>query len=154
MNGRLPEPAPSSPLGTAVDGPPRLLIGMRERRLYVLRPERIEYIESRGNYVTFHADGGEHVSRDSVKRLSDALAGNGFVRIGRSLLLNVAAIIYAQRMERGAYAFTLASGSCLRSGAMYRKEILRVLPLEAGGACASRGRDGTAGFERESAANE
>jgi DNA-binding LytR/AlgR family response regulator len=79
--------------------------------------------------VQFHVGASEYISRDSVKRLSSALAGCGFVRIGRSLLINISAIVYAQRVGRGTFAFTLWSGSCLRSGSSYRKLILRVLPL-------------------------
>jgi DNA-binding LytR/AlgR family response regulator len=110
-------------------GTPTLLVGEREHRLYVLKLDKIDYIESEGNYVKFHVGNAEYISRDSVKRLSTALAGSGFVRIERSLLINVRAILFAQRLGRGSYAFTLGSGSCLRSGAKYREEILRVIPL-------------------------
>ncbi len=108
---------------------PRLLVGERQHRLYVLDPEKIEYIESHGNYVRFHIGDTDYISRDSVKRLAGTLADRGFVRIERSLLLNLRAILYAQRVGRGTYSFTLVSGSCLHSGATYRHEILRVLPL-------------------------
>ena len=64
-----------------------------------------------------------------MKRLADELAALGFIRIERSLLLNVRSILYAQRVGRGTYAFTLSSGSCLYSGATFRHEILRALPL-------------------------
>jgi two-component system, LytTR family, response regulator len=97
--------------------------------MYLLEPERIDYIESHGNYVKFHFENADYLARDSVKRLSDVLAGCGFVRIERSLLLNIRAILYVQRLGRGTYAFTLTSGLCLHSGARYRHVILRVLPL-------------------------
>jgi DNA-binding LytR/AlgR family response regulator len=106
-----------------------LLIGERDRRLYVLRPEKIDYIESDGNYVKFHVGNTEYITRGSVKRLATTMAGSGFVRIERSLLVNVRAISYLQRAGRGTYAFTLVSGACLHSGAKYRDQILRVLPL-------------------------
>jgi two-component system, LytTR family, response regulator len=109
--------------------PLEVLVGEREHRLYVLEPEGIEYIESQDNYVKFHSGGVAYISRDSVKRLAAVLSGSGFVRIERSLLLNVRAIVYAQRAGRGTYSFTLLSGSVVRSGQKYRAEILRVLPL-------------------------
>jgi DNA-binding LytR/AlgR family response regulator len=108
---------------------PSLLVGEREHRLYILKPEKIDYVEAHGNYVKFHVARAEYISRDSVKRLSMSLAESGFVRIERSLLVNISAISYAQRAARGTFAFTLLSGACLRSGSSYRERILRVLPL-------------------------
>lgn len=107
----------------------RMLVGERERRLYLLAPGEIDYIESRGNYVEFHADALVYISRDSIKRLSRELAASGFMRIQRTLLLNIQSIVYAQRVGHGTYAFTLSTGMRLRSGAKYRQEILKVLPL-------------------------
>jgi DNA-binding LytR/AlgR family response regulator len=108
---------------------PGVLVGERERRLYLLAPEEIDYIESRGNYVEFHAEGVVYISRDSIKRLTQALADSGYIRIQRTLLLNIQSIVYAQRVGHGTYEFTLSSGDRLRSGAKYRQEILRILPL-------------------------
>jgi len=107
----------------------KVLVGERERRLYPLSPGEVDYIESRGNYVEFHVEDLVFISRDSIKRLSQALAQSGYVRIQRTLLLNVQAIVYAQRVGHGTYAFTLRSGARLSSGARYREEILRILPL-------------------------
>jgi DNA-binding LytR/AlgR family response regulator len=108
---------------------PQILIGERERRFYVLKPDKVDYIESHGNYVKFHAGKTEYICRDSVKRLAGVLADSGFIRIERSLMLNTRAILYVQRMGRGTYSFTLLSGACLHSGAAFRDDILRVLPL-------------------------
>lgn len=108
---------------------PRMLVGERQHRLYVLDADKIDYVESHGNYVKFHVGRCDYIARDSVKRLAAALAARGFVRIERSLLVNLRAIEYAQRLGRGTYAFTLVSGACLHSGSTYRREILRALPL-------------------------
>jgi two-component system LytT family response regulator len=116
---RVADSLPASPL----------LVGERQHRMYLFKPERVEFIEAHGNYVSFHVTNNEYLSRDSLKRLAGALALCGFVRIERSLLVNIRAIHYAQRVGRGTYAFTLLSGACLYSGATYRDEILRVLPL-------------------------
>ena len=105
---------------------PNLLVGEREHGLYVLKAPQVEHIEADGNYVKFHVDGAEYIGRASIKRLSAQLANSGFVRIERSLWLNVRAIPYVQRTSHGRYAFTLISGECVNSGAKYRSEILRV----------------------------
>jgi two-component system LytT family response regulator len=108
---------------------PLFLIGERERRLYPLEPEHIDYIESVGNYVAYRVANTQYTARESIKRLATVLRPVGFVRIERSLLLNVRAIAYAQPNGRGTFAFTLVSGARLDSGHTYRDTILATLPL-------------------------
>jgi two-component system LytT family response regulator len=108
---------------------PKFLIGEHLHRLYPLELSKIDYIESDGNYVTIRSGGAEYLSRDSLKRLSVALSDQGFVRIGRSLLVNIGAVSYVEVAGHGSYAFTLACGACLHSGVRYRDRILRALPL-------------------------
>ncbi len=110
---------------------PRFLVGERQRRLYPLDPMSIDYIEADGNYVTLRAGKLEYLSRDSIKRLSTQLAELGFIRIERSLLVNAAAVSYAEVAGHGTFALTLNSGVCLHSSAAYRNSILRIIPLPA-----------------------
>jgi DNA-binding LytR/AlgR family response regulator len=91
----------------------------------------IDYIEADGNYVTLRAGKVEYLSRDSIKRLSTQLAELGFIRIERSLLVNAAAVSYAEVAGHGTFALTLNSGVRLHSSAAYRDSILRVIPLPA-----------------------
>jgi DNA-binding LytR/AlgR family response regulator len=108
---------------------PRLLIGEREHRLYPLDPQKIDYIQSDGNYVSIRVNNTAYISRDSIKRLEVALAQFGFIRIERSLLVNIRAVLYAETAGRGRFAFTLASGARVQSSASYRDAILKALPL-------------------------
>lgn len=108
---------------------PLLLVGEREHRLYPLDPFAIDYVQSAGNYVTYHLAGVEYIARESIKRLGVVLAPAGFVRIERSLLLNVRAVAYAEPVGHGSFAFTLVSGARLHSGHAYRDTILAALPL-------------------------
>ena len=117
--------------GPAPPNPPRFLVGERQRRLYPLDPKSIDYIEADGNYVTLRAGKVEYLSRDSIKHLSTELAGFGFVRIARALLVNAAAILYAERAGHGIFALTLTSGACLHSSAAYRDSLFRAIPLPA-----------------------
>ncbi|MDP9064954.1 MAG: LytTR family DNA-binding domain-containing protein, partial [Pseudomonadota bacterium] len=110
---------------------PIFLVGERQRRLYPLDPNTVDYIEADGNYVTLRQGALEYISRDSIKRLSAALADVGYVRIERSLLVNIRAVVYAEMAGHGTFAFTLRSGVCLHSSAAYREAILHILPLPA-----------------------
>lgn len=120
-----------SDLGRTLPDAPRFIVGERQRRLYPLDPRSIDYIEADGNYVTLRAGKVEYLSRDSIKRLSTQLAGLGFIRIERSLLVNAAAVSFAEVAGHGTFALTLASGACLHSSAAYRDSILRIIPLRA-----------------------
>jgi DNA-binding LytR/AlgR family response regulator len=107
----------------------KMIIGEREHRFYPLNAEAIEYIESDGNYVTIRTGNSKYISRDTIKRLAVDLAGLGFVRIERSLLVNIRAVLHLESAGRGAFAFTLSSGACLHSSPSYREAILNVLPM-------------------------
>jgi two-component system LytT family response regulator len=122
------QPAPS-PAGASGTSGPLFLIGEREHRLYPLDTFDIDYVQAAGNYVTYHRAGVEYIARESIKHLEAALAPMGFVRIERSLLLNLRAIAYAQPIGRGSFVFTLTSGVSLHSGHAYRDMILAALPL-------------------------
>jgi DNA-binding LytR/AlgR family response regulator len=105
------------------------LIGEKDRRLYPLHPRNIDFIESDGNYVNFRTTNADYISRDSIKRLTAILSHMGFVRIERSLLLNLHAVEFVEPAGHGTYAFTLTSGTVLQSSATYRDEILHAMPL-------------------------
>jgi two-component system, LytTR family, response regulator len=120
---------------------PFILIAEREQRLYPIQPRRIDYVESAGNYVKFHVDKSEYIARESIKRLEIILGRAGFVRIERTLLLNVLAIAYVETVGHGAFAFTLNNGVRLHSGPAYRETILRALPLRRRGWGAGGERD-------------
>jgi two-component system, LytTR family, response regulator len=112
-------------------GRPQLLLGERERRLYLLDPDNVDYIESHEKYARIWAGPESYISRDRLKELAVRLAPAGFVRIQRSRLVNVRAIAYIERLGHGMYSFTLTSGTCLESSPTYRAEILQaVLPAD------------------------
>jgi two-component system, LytTR family, response regulator len=110
-------------------GQPMFLVGEREHRLYPLDPAQVDFVESAGNYVKYHVAQFNYIARESIKRLNLMLAPTGFIRIERSLLLNIRAIAYVQLVGHGTFSFTLTSGVRLHSGYAYRDAILSALPL-------------------------
>jgi two-component system LytT family response regulator len=119
---RLSQERPSAPALAAA--PPQQIAAERTHRLYFLEPESIDYIESEANYVAIHVGEERYLARNTLKHLTDVLAPLGFVRIERSLLLNLRRVAFAERLERGSFAFILRSGRRLVSSVTYRKGIL------------------------------
>jgi two-component system LytT family response regulator len=106
---------------------PRRLLGEKAHRLYFIETERVDYIEADGNYVKIHVGENSYISRNTVKHLAETLAPAGFVRIERSLLVNLRHVAFAERVGHGAFALTLNSGQRLLSTPTYRKGILEAL---------------------------
>jgi two-component system LytT family response regulator len=130
LNG-MPRSTPKMALTPAGDSnlpdPPRLLAAERERRLYLLDPAKVDYIESYGNYVRIWSGAVAYISRECVKELAILLAPSGFVRIQRSKLVNLRALSYIERPGHGLFVFVLSCGTRLESTPTYRADILRAL---------------------------
>lgn len=109
--------------------PEPMLVGEREGKLYPLDPCSVDFVESEGNYVRYNVGRVSFTARGTLERLSDMLRPAGFVRIERSLLLNLRSISFVERGVGRRFLFTLRSGTRLRSGARYRESILLALPL-------------------------
>jgi two-component system LytT family response regulator len=98
------------------------LVGERAGRLYFLPAANVDFIESDGNYVQIHLGGERYLSRDSLNRLSPLLVHMGFMRINRSVLLNMRRVCFAEREGGGVLAFALESGDRVTSSAGFRLE--------------------------------
>ena len=98
------------------------LVGERAGRIYFFAPTAIDYIEADSNYVKIHVGSERYINRDSLTRLSALLANTGFIRISRSVLLNLERVSFAEREGRGVLAFVLESGARVVSSAGFRLE--------------------------------
>jgi two-component system LytT family response regulator len=96
------------------------LVGERAGRFYFVTPDTVDYIESDSNYVKIHVANDRYITRDSIKRLAPLLGKRGFVRISRSILVNLKRVEFAERDGFGVMAFVLGSGVRLLSSAGYR----------------------------------
>jgi two-component system, LytTR family, response regulator len=108
---------------TRTPGSRTRILAEKSRRLYFIEPELIECIEADGNYVVVHTEAERYIARSTLKHLSVTLAPLGFLRIERSLLINLPRVAFMEKLGGGCYAFTLRSGRRLVSSVAYRKEI-------------------------------
>jgi two-component system LytT family response regulator len=100
------------------------ITGEKAQRLYFIDVETIDYVESEVSCVAVHVDDEKYLARNSLKHLAGVLEPLGFVRIERSVLLNLRKVAFAQRLDRGAFVFVLRNGRRLVSSSKYRKGII------------------------------
>jgi len=107
-----------------VAGSLRQITGEKSRHLYFIEVETIDYLESDANYVTLHVGNDHYLARNTLKYLASALSSLGFVRIERSIVLNLRRVAFAERLDRGAFVFTMRNGQRLISSSTYRRGIV------------------------------
>jgi two-component system LytT family response regulator len=131
VNDRM-EPASSGEFRPAA--PPlgfgNRLVGERARRLYFLAPDNVDYIEANSNYINIFVGEDSYIKRDSLTRLLPLLKPYGFVRISRSVIVNLQRVTFAERAGRGKLSFELASGMKVISDAGYRLDSGAALRVE------------------------
>lgn len=83
----------------------------------------IDWIEAAENYVQLHTSRGSqllHVTMNTVEKSLDPAV---FLRIHRSVIVNVSRIRELQPVMHGEYAITLSSGARLQSGRNYSERL-------------------------------
>jgi two-component system, LytTR family, response regulator len=106
--------------------PARLVVRDGERLMF-LDINRIEWIESAGTRVRVHAGPRSYVMRVTMDRLEQRLASRGdFIRVRRSALINVRAVVTLERYAKGMYTLRLTSGATVTSS-RYHQTALREL---------------------------
>ncbi len=103
------------------------LIGERAHRFHFLEAHAVDYLEVDGNYVTICVGVDRYLTRSTLKHLSDVLAPYDFIRIDRSVLLNLRQVEYVERLEGGQFSFQLRCGQRLVSSRERSSAIARLL---------------------------
>jgi two-component system, LytTR family, response regulator len=89
--------------------------------------DEIDWLEAEGKYVRVHAREHAYLIRDTLRRLESALDPARFLRIHRSIIVNVERIREVEAYFRGEYILFLRNGTQLKSGRAYRSVIQRLL---------------------------
>ena len=94
-------------------------------RLFFLRTDEIDWIESEGNYVRLHAGGASHQLRETLSRLESQLDPGRFLRIHRSTIVNLDRVKEIQPLFHGEHRVLLADGTELTLSRGYRDRLAR-----------------------------
>jgi two-component system LytT family response regulator len=107
-----PEPTPLDRLAVKKEG-----------RTLLVKTSDVEWIEAADNYVVLHVGAEAHMLRETMASLEERLAGNKFVRISRSSLVNTEQIKELQPMFHGEYRVLLKNGTRLTLSRTHRAKL-------------------------------
>ena len=88
----------------------------------------IEYIKAAGNYVEVMTDGRTLLMRMTLHDLGEQLHAVGFVRVHRSLIVNVLHVVAARRGPRGRQVVKLNGGAQLPVGRQFNGNVRSLFP--------------------------
>ena len=85
--------------------------------------EDIQWVKAAENYVELHAASKVHLLHVTLNTLEKSLDPASFMRIHRSLIVNVKCIKELQPAFHGEYVITLQNGTQLQSGRVYHERV-------------------------------
>jgi two-component system LytT family response regulator len=104
----------------------RLLLRSGGRVIFI-EPHTVDWIEASDNYVVFHAGTESHVVRMTMKVLETTLDPELFVRIHRSLIVNIERVRELRPLPHGDYTVVLQNATQLTLTRSYRDRVQKLL---------------------------
>jgi two-component system LytT family response regulator len=117
----------NSPLtGSRTSGLQRLAVRDRDRLVFV-DPADVCWFEVYGNYVRIAVNGRHLLLRTTLSTLAARLDPLSFVRISRSVVVNLRHVKTARHHANGHYELILTGGTAWRSSRRYRRAVRMAL---------------------------
>ncbi len=86
----------------------------------------IDWIGSADNYVELHVGTHSHLIRETMTSISERLPTEEFVRISRTVIVNLSRVKELQPLFHGEYTITLSTGARLTLSRSYRDQLPRL----------------------------
>lgn len=106
--------------------PDRILV-KSSGRVFFLKYDEVDWVESSGNYVKLHVGQEGHVLRETMAEMERKLSQERFVRIHRTAIVNVDRITEVLPAFNGESTVVLNNGTRLTASRGYRKKLTDVL---------------------------
>jgi two-component system LytT family response regulator len=100
----------------------RFAVRCQDRTVFV-NSEEIDWIGGANNYAELHVGKSTYLLRETITVLAERLPPGRFLRISRSLIVNVDRIMECQPKGCGAYAIVLRDGTEFSVGRKYRQNL-------------------------------
>jgi two-component system, LytTR family, response regulator len=105
----------------------RRLVVKSEGRVVFLTMDEIDWIEAAANYVRVQAGSQSYLMREGIGHIATRLDPNQFLRIHRSIIVNVQRIKELQPCNRGEYMVILTNGKELSCSRGYRARLQQLI---------------------------
>jgi two-component system, LytTR family, response regulator len=109
-------------IDSATSSSSRMVVRQGDRIVFVRAPE-IDVVEAVGNYVRILRGTERFVVRQTLSSVEQRLMPHGFVRIQRSVLVNVERIAELRREAKESYVVVLTTGARFRLSPHYRANL-------------------------------
>jgi len=96
-----------------------------EGEVMVLKMSEIDWVESAGNYLCFHAGAATHLFRETMSQMEQRLRNHNFARIHRSTIVNLDRIKRLRPALFGDYSVELRNGTRLKMSRGYTSAVLK-----------------------------
>ncbi len=113
--------------GTATPEVPERLAVKNDGRVTFVRTADIDWIEAASNYVRLHVGRETHLIRESMTGIEARLSPGRFLRIHRTMIVNLDRLRELQPWFSGEYIAILADGTRLKVSRGYRDAVQRWL---------------------------
>ena len=105
--------------------PDRIVVKSGGKMIF-LKGNEIDWVEAADNYVELHVGPTVHLLRETLAALNARLPEEQFIRISRSLIVNIDRIRELQPLFHGEYAVILQNGTKLTLSRTYRHQLERL----------------------------
>jgi two-component system LytT family response regulator len=92
-------------------------------RVTFLKPDEIDWVEAEGNYVCLHVGAKSYLLRETMAAVETRLASRKFLRVSRSVLVNLERIKEWQPLFHGDSVLILKDGTRLTVSRIYRERL-------------------------------
>ena len=96
-------------------------------KIFFLNVDEIDWIEAADNYVYLHAGKESYLIRETMNGMEGKLNQDRFIRIRRSMLVQIDRIKELQPLFNSEYSVILKDGTKLTSSRRYRKNLDKIL---------------------------
>jgi len=121
-------PSPSATL-TEAPSPVKTLDRLAVKsggRIAIVKTADIAWIQSAHNYIEIHEDKHFHLLRETISAIEEKLPPDKFVRISRSVIVNIDRVKELEPLFYGEYVVTLRNGTKLTLSRRYRDKLPRL----------------------------
>ncbi len=95
-------------------------------RVVFVKISELDWIEACDNYVELHVGTASHLLRETLSRLSERLPSQQFLRISRSIIINMDRVRELQPLFHGEYCIILRDGTKVTLTRTYRNQLPRL----------------------------